>query len=69
MSSLRNLRNLFSQLSVNELQTVRGGAAVIDQTGNNQTGNNQTGNYQIQGVSALDDNKRPERPGGGVSTH
>jgi hypothetical protein len=69
MSNLRTLRNLFSrqeQLSFNQLQTIRGGAD-NNQTGNNQTGNNQTGN--IQAPTALDDNKRPERPGGGVSTH
>jgi hypothetical protein len=74
MSNLRTLRNLFSrqeQLSFNQLQTIRGGAD-NNQTGNNQTGNTQTGNIQtgnIQAPTALDDNKRPERPGGGVSTH
>jgi hypothetical protein len=67
MSNLRTLRNLFSreQLSLNELHTVRGGAA-------------NTNNEPIlpdfvvlpnQALAALDDNKRPERPGGGVSTH
>jgi hypothetical protein len=69
MSNLRTLRNLFSrqeQLSLNQLQTIRGGAD------NNQTGNNQNGTIQtgtIQAPTAMDDNKRPERPGGGVSTH
>jgi hypothetical protein len=69
MSNLRTLRNLFSrqeQLSLNQLQKIRGGAD-NNQTGNNETGNNQTGNNQAP--TAMDDNKRPERPGGGVSTH
>jgi hypothetical protein len=65
MSNLRNLRNLFSQLSVNELQTVRGGAAVIDPTANVPA----FVTLPDAGLFALDDNKRPERPGGGVSTH
>ncbi len=75
MSNLRTLRNFFScqeQLSLNQLQKIRGGADNQNgnnQNGNNQNGNNQNGNSQNQAVAALDDNKRPERPGGGVSTH
>jgi hypothetical protein len=67
MSNLRTLRNLFSrqeQLSLNQLQTICGGA------------NNGNGNDNVPAIvvlppqaQALDDNKRPERPGGGVSTH
>jgi hypothetical protein len=76
MSNLRTLRNLFScqeQLSLNQLQKIRGGAGFI-QTGNNPSnnqngGNNSQGNNQNFATAALDDNKRPERPGGGVSTH
>jgi hypothetical protein len=70
MSNLRTLRNFFScqeQLSLNQLQKIRGGA----DNNQNQNDNNQNGNNQNQqgAVAALDDNKRPERPGGGVSTH
>jgi hypothetical protein len=68
MSNLRNLRNLFSsqvQLSVNELQIVRGGAAGVDPFANVPA----FVTLPDAALSALDDNKRPERPGGGVSTH
>ncbi|MEO0043543.1 MAG: hypothetical protein RL329_2991 [Bacteroidota bacterium] len=71
MRNLRNLRSFFSnqeQLSKNQLQTICGGAIPMVTT-NNQVTPNQTGQIQNGCVSAMDDNKRPERPGGGVSTH
>jgi hypothetical protein len=71
MRNLKNLRSFFSsqeQLSKNQLQTICGGAISMVST-NNQVGPNQNGQIQMGSMSALDDNKRPERPGGGVSTH
>jgi hypothetical protein len=68
MSNLRTLRNLFSreQLSLNELQSVRGGAAPANEPTAIVPDFVALPN---QALAALDDNKRPERPGGGVSTH
>ena len=70
MRNLRNLRNFFAsqeQLSITQLQTLRGGAIPINTQ--NAEGQNQNGQGQNGSMSAMDDNKRPERPGGGVSTH
>ena len=71
MINLRTLRNLFScqeQLSSNELQIIRGGA---NNGNSNPTATVPSSVLPLpsQVTAALDDNKRPERPGGGVSTH
>jgi hypothetical protein len=72
MSNLRTLRNLFlgqEQLSFNQLQKIRGG---MDNSNNNPNPTANVPEFVVlpnQALAALDDNKRPERPGGGVSTH
>jgi hypothetical protein len=57
-------------LSMSAMTLVKGGTD--NQTGNNQAGNTQTGNQMpdITNISNMtEDEKRRQRPGGGISTN
>jgi hypothetical protein len=64
MKNNTNIRNLILDivLSTSEMRLIKGGAS---NSGNTNNSNNGSGNI----TNATDDDKRRERPGGGIATH